>query len=108
MDYHARNKSQHDVIQIPTDGTAFRDIEEKWPHFKEEPRNLRISLAADGVNPFAHMKSIYTVWPIFVINNNIPPWLSIKREQIILSMIIPGFIDKNCFIYNVVVASHLS
>ena len=53
MDYHARNRSQDDVIQIPADGSAFRDMEEKWPHFKEEPRNLRISLAADGVNPFA-------------------------------------------------------
>ena len=75
MDYHARNRSQDDVIRMPTDGTTFRDIEEKWPHFKEEPCNLRISLAADGVNPFSQMKSIYTVWPIFVINNNIHPWL---------------------------------
>ena len=108
MDYHARNRSQDDVIRMPTDGTAFRDIEEKWPHFKEEPRNHRISLAVDGVNPFAQMKSIYTVWPIFVINNIIPPWFSIKREHIMLSMIILGFIDKNCFIYNVVVAYHLS
>ena len=53
MDYHARNKNQDDVIRIPADGTAFRDIEEKWPHFKEEPCNIRISLAADGINPFA-------------------------------------------------------
>ena len=88
MDYHARNRSQDDVIRMPTDGTDFRDIEEKWPHFKEEPRNLRIYLAAEGVDPFAQMKSIYMVWPIFVINNNIPPWLSIKRENIMLSMII--------------------
>ena len=87
MDYHARNRIQDDVIQVPEDGYAFRDMEEKWPHFKEEPRNLRIYLAADGVNPFTHMKSIYTVWTIFVINNNIPPWLSIKREHIMLSMI---------------------
>ena len=57
MDYHARNRSQDDVIRMPADGTSFRDIEEKWPHFKEEPR----------VNPFAQMKSIYTVWPIFII-----------------------------------------
>ena len=78
MDYHARNRSQDDFIRILADGTAFRDIEEKWPHFKEEPRNLRISLVADGVNPFAQMKSIYMVWLTFVINNNIPPWLSIK------------------------------
>ena len=53
MDYHARNRIQDDVIRMPADGYAFRDMEEKWPHFKEEPRNLRISLEADGVNPFA-------------------------------------------------------
>ena len=66
MDYHAGNRSQDVVIQMPVDGTTFRDIEEKWPHFKEEPRNLRISLAADGVNLFAQIKFIYTVWPIFL------------------------------------------
>ena len=93
---------------MPANGYDFRDMEEKCPHFKEEPRNLRISLAAYGVNPFAQMKSIYTVWPIFVINNNIPPWFSIKREHIILSIIIRGFFFYNCFIYNVVVESHLS
>ena len=65
MDYHARNRSQDDVIRITIDGYAFRDMEEKWSHFKEEPHNLSISLEADGVNPFAQMKSIYTVWPIF-------------------------------------------
>ena len=55
MDYHARNISQDD-IRMPADGYTFRYMEEKWPHFKEEPRNLRISLATDGVNPFAQMK----------------------------------------------------
>ena len=99
MDYHVRNRSQDDVIRIAVDGSAFRDMEEKWPHFKEEPRNLRISMAADGVNPFAQMKSIYMVWPIFVINNNIPPWLSKKREHIMLSMIIPGILCLQMFYF---------
>ena len=53
MDYHAKNISRDDFIRIPVDGSTFRDMEEKWPHFKEEPRNLRISLVGDGVNPFA-------------------------------------------------------
>ena len=82
MDCHARNRNQDDVIRMPADGSAFRDMEEKWPHFKEEPCNLKISLAVDGVNLFSHMRSIYTVWPILVTNNNIPPWLSIKRDHI--------------------------
>ena len=99
MDYHDRNRSQDDVIRMLADGTVFRDIEEKWHHFKEEPRNIRFSLAADGVNPFAQMKSIYTVWPIFVINNNIPPWLSIKREHIMVSMIIAGIFCLQLFYF---------
>ena len=97
MDYHARNRIQDDIIRMTTDGSAFRDMEEKWPHFKEETYNLRIYLSTDGVNPFAHMRSIYTVWPIFVINNNIPPWLSIKREHIIPSMIIPSILCLQLF-----------
>ena len=80
MDYHAHNRSQDDIMRMPIDGLAFKEIEEKWPHFKE-PRNLKLSLVADGVNPFGEMRSTYSVWPVFVINNNIPPWLSIKRES---------------------------
>ena len=105
MDYHARNRSQDDVIRMPVDGSTFRDMEEKWPRFKEEPCNLRISLAIDGVNPFADMISVYMVWPIFFINNNIHPWLSIKREHIMLSMIIPVILCLQ-LLFNVV-ASHL-
>ena len=99
MDYHSRNRIQDDVIQILADGSSFQDIEEKWPHFKEESHNLRISLAADGVNPFLRMKPIYNVWPIFVISDNIPPWFSIKREHILLSMIILGILCLQLFYF---------
>ena len=58
---------------MPADGSTFKEIEEKWPHFKEEPHNLKLSLVADSVNPYGEMRSTYSVWPIFVINNNIPP-----------------------------------
>ena len=75
-------------MRMPADGSAFKEIEEIWSHFKEEPHNLKLSLAADGVNPYGDMRSVYLVWPIFVINNNIPPWISIKREHIMLSMIV--------------------
>ena len=75
---------------MPVDGSAFREIEEKWEDFKDEPRNVRLSLAAEGVNPFGELKSIYSVWPNFVINNNNPPWMSIKREHIMLTMIVPS------------------
>ena len=58
--------------------------------FKVEARNVRVPLASDGVNPFGELRSIYSVWLIFVINNNIPPWMSIKRDHIMLTMIVPS------------------
>jgi hypothetical protein len=90
MDYHACNISGDGVLRMPTDGSTFREIEGKWAYFKDEPHNVRLSLAADSVNPFGELRSIYLVWPIFVINNNIPPWMSIKREHIMLTMIVPS------------------
>ena len=108
MDYHAWKRIQDYIIQMLVEGSTFRDIEEKSHHFKEEPFNIRISLVEYCVNPFVEMRSVYLVWPIFVINNNIPPWLSIKREHIMLLMIIPGILCLQLFIFNVVVASQLS
>ena len=93
MDYHACNRSQDDIMRMNTDGSAIKEIEkieEKWPHFKEEPHNLKLSLVVDSVDPCGEMRSTYSVWPIFVINNNIPPWLSIKRGHIMLTLIVPG------------------
>jgi hypothetical protein len=76
---------------MPADGSELNYIEEKWPIFKEEPHNVRLSLAPNGVNPFGELCSTYLVWPVFVINNNLPPWMSIKREHTMLAMIVPGF-----------------
>lgn len=74
---------------MPAYGFTFRNIEEKWYVFKREPHNLRLSLATNNVNPFGEARSTYFVWTVFVINNNIPPWKSIKREHIMLMMTIP-------------------
>ena len=61
MDYHAWNISEYGVLRIPTDGYAFREMEEKRADFKDEPCNVRISLATDDVNPFREITSIYAV-----------------------------------------------
>ena len=90
MDYHARKKIEDGILRMPVDGYAFKEIAAKWTEFIDEPRNVRISLAIDGVNLFGELRSVYSVRPIFVINNNIPPWMSIKREHIMLTMIVPN------------------
>ena len=79
---------------MPTYGSTSKNIEEKWPIFKDEPRNVRLSWAVDGFNPFGELHSTYSVWLVFVINNNLPPWMTIKRDHIMLAMIISGFFFK--------------
>jgi hypothetical protein len=71
---------------MPVDGSALNYIKEKRPIFKEEPCNVILSLAIDGVNPFGELRSTYSVWPVFVINNKFSPWISIKREHTMLEM----------------------
>ena len=61
MDYHACNRSQDDIMRILADGFAFKEIEETWSHFKEEPCNLKLSLAVDNVSPYGDMRSVYSV-----------------------------------------------
>ena len=98
MDYHEKNKSEDGVLRMPTYGSALNTIEEKWLIFKYEPRNVRLSLEVDGFNPFGELHSTYSLWPIFVINNNLAPWMSIKREHTMLAMIIPGIFLKDVII----------
>ena len=57
---------------------AFRGIKERWPVFTEEPHNVRLSMEVDGVNPFGELRTNYFVWPVFLINNNLPLLMVIK------------------------------
>jgi hypothetical protein len=91
MDVHAKNRSRDDVLRMLEDGSTLNYIEENWPIFKEETRNVKLSLAVDRVNPFGELRSMYSLWHIFVINNNLPPWMSIKREHTMLAIIVLGF-----------------
>ena len=73
MYYHTQYISEDGFLWIPSNGYAFKKIKERWSNFKEEPCNVRLSLTDNGVNPFGELRSIYSMWPIFVINNNLPP-----------------------------------
>ena len=44
----------------------------------------------DGMNPYSLQNINYFVWPLVVINNNIPPWLSVKNEHLMLALIVSG------------------
>ena len=67
-----------------------KHIEDTWPEkFKDKIQSLRLSIAMDGVNPYSLQNTNYFVWPLVVINNNIPPWFSVKNEQLRFALIVP-------------------
>lgn len=42
----------------------------------------------DGVNPYSLQITNYYVWHVVVINNNIPPWLFVKNEHLMVTLIV--------------------
>jgi hypothetical protein len=44
----------------------------------------------DGANPYSLQNTNYSIWPVVVISNNIPPWLSVKNEYLMLTLIVAG------------------
>ena len=68
-----------------------KHIDDTWPKkLKDEVRTLRLSIAMDGVNPYSLQNTNYFVWPIVVINNNIPPWFSMKNDHLMSDIIVTG------------------
>ncbi|XP_073019376.1 uncharacterized protein [Primulina eburnea] len=54
------------------------------------PRNLRLGLATDGCNPFGDLSYRYSCWPLILVNYNLSPLLCITKENLMLTLRIPG------------------
>ena len=88
--WRQKNRSTDNVFRVPADSPSWRHIEETYASLKNEPRNLRLGLAMDGVNPFGVRSTSWSTWPVCLVNYNLPPWLAIKRGHLLLSFIVPG------------------
>ncbi|KAL5564923.1 hypothetical protein UlMin_028087 [Ulmus minor] len=85
MRWHSMGKSKdNDVMQHPVDGKAWQEIDKRHPQFAGDVRNVRLGLAADGFNPFGNMSSSYSMWPVALTTYNLPPWICMKAESLML------------------------
>jgi hypothetical protein len=76
---------------ILTDSISMKHIEDTWPDkFKDEVQRLRLSIVMDVFNQYSLQNINYFVWSVVVINNNIPPWLYMKNEHLMIAVIVPG------------------
>lgn len=72
------------------DAPQWKNIDHEFEEFGNEIRNLRFGLSADGINPFKHMRSSHSTWPVLLCIYNLPPWLCMKRKYIMMSLLIQG------------------
>ncbi|XP_049414815.1 uncharacterized protein LOC125877616 [Solanum stenotomum] len=77
-------------MRHPVDSMAWKSFDDLHPSFAIETHNVRLGLASDGFQPFRNSKISHSIWPVVLIPYNLPPWLCMKQENFILSMLIPG------------------
>jgi len=92
MVWHKKHRSEPGVMRLPVDFPAHKHVESTWLEFERDPRHVRLGLASNGVSPHSlGGKGRPTfVWPIVVMNYNLPPWLAMRKGFLLLSLIIPG------------------
>ena len=101
MQHHANNRPKdtgsletgaenENLVRSVADSKAWKHIDNMWPDFAVETRNIRLGLATDGMNPFGDFNLKHSTWPVILLNYNLPPWLVTKRFFVMLALIIPG------------------
>lgn len=90
MTWHATDRPTDGVMRHPADSPAWKHLDNKFPVFSNEIRNVQLGLASDGFNPFGNMSNAHSTWPVVLSVYNLAPWLCMKRPYLILSLLIPG------------------
>ncbi|XP_074342562.1 uncharacterized protein LOC141680162 [Apium graveolens] len=90
MVWHAVGRQRDGKLRHPADAETWKTMDARYSQFSSENRNIRLGLTADGFNPFRTMNTNHSTWPIVLVNYNLPPWLCMKPENLILSTLISG------------------
>ncbi|XP_010474959.1 PREDICTED: uncharacterized protein LOC104754455 [Camelina sativa] len=88
--WHFNNKSSDGKLCHLIDYVTWDQMNDKYPVFAAEERNIRLGPSTDGFNPFDMKNSRYSCWPVLLVNYNLPPHLYMKKENIMLILLIPG------------------
>ncbi|XP_018853154.2 uncharacterized protein LOC109015127 [Juglans regia] len=91
MRWHKEKQVTDDnFLRHPADSKSWKAFDEAHSWFANDPRNVRLGLASDGFNPFNNMVKPYSIWPVILVPYNLPPWLCMKDQFFMTSLIIPG------------------
>ncbi|CAA2999580.1 Hypothetical predicted protein [Olea europaea subsp. europaea] len=90
MKWHKDGRVDDGDMRHPADTIAWKEFDKIYPSFAVESRNPRLGLATDGFNPFGDMNKPYSMWPFVVVPYSLPPWMCMKKEFTMLTLLISG------------------
>ena len=88
--WHEVDHPKDGKLRHPADGQAWIDFDRLHPDFALDSRNVRLGLASDGFNPFRTISISHSTWPVVLMMYNLSPWMCMKSEYSILSLLISG------------------
>ncbi|CAN6687318.1 unnamed protein product [Malus baccata var. baccata] len=90
MRWHSKDRVKDGVLRHPADSEQWKSFDQIHESFGIEPRNVRLSLAIDGFNPFGKMNLRHSTWPVLIFPYNLPPWMCMKEPYTFMSLLILG------------------
>ncbi|XP_057779596.1 uncharacterized protein LOC130998182 [Salvia miltiorrhiza] len=89
MRWHA-SSIDDGVMRHPADSPTWKHLNDIFPDFATEVRNVRLGLSTDGFQPFGQSGQQYSSWPVIVTPYNLPPWMCMKEQFMFLTILVPG------------------
>lgn len=68
-------------MHLAVDSPTNKFGEDCWPNVKENPLNVRLGIATNGLSPHNLVEKIqpYMTWLVIFTNYHIPPWNAMKK-----------------------------
>jgi len=57
LTWHANGRNCDGMVPHPADCSQWKKIDRLFPNFVKEPRNFRLALASDGMNPYGNLST---------------------------------------------------
>ena len=86
--WHENGRNCNGMLHHLANSFPWKKIDHLYPNFGKEPRNLRLRLATDGMNPYGSLGTQHSLWPVLLVIYNFPTWLCMKQKYMMLSMMI--------------------
>ncbi|CAL2266265.1 unnamed protein product [Prunus armeniaca] len=90
LTWHNEARMKDGRLHHLADSPSWKLIDYKWPDFGSEPRNLRLALSSDGINPHSSLSSRSSCWPVILVTYNLPTEFCMKRKFMMLTLLISG------------------